>query len=434
MNLFKSNGKSVQAMSEGESLCVQAMFRRPILVLVVLCAMTFCFFCGVLFDISGRQQNVSLTEAENVALNKIMLDQKLAADLTMDELNVKVKKLQEEKWTLRQKLTQVEKEKEKLKKKKACVKEEENGLMHVFSYKPYSRKGNGHGDFKCRLDEWVMGVWEGREYVPRVRLYPKEGFSHIQDGRVITHQDLLKEKSNTELAAQFRYKMYSPEEARECVKGKRMVVIGDSYMRNMFIGLSDLISGNLSDTYDRVWRNHQIDPLQYNGTNLHMISPMYMSFWEHANEHIYFNLTLLRQADLIVAGILVHDIKKEVNERPELATWKIEDWIHLYESYLHRLVEVTKRYKLPLVWVTGPAYKKSQIPAQYQKYQNDERSMKFHVVAYQLMRKHNIPFVDLVHMTKSCTDPGCVGEGHHLSRYASRMKATIVMNYFCGCG
>ena len=295
------------------------LVKRIPVAFIVLCAASVSFLLGVLLT-SYQNSQLSFTESQNMALNKIMIDQKLASETSLKELNNKNNELLE-------RYTQVLAEKKELESKLKKAKKYQSDPLQkskqlcTFSYTPNPKKRSK--DFRCRMDEWVIGEWKSRKYVPKALLYPPEGSSKINTGAVEEIAGLL-------------YKQYSPEEAQSCLKGKKIVVIGDSYMRNLFIGLSDVIVGNLSNAYDRQWRPHRFNPEDYGNTQIDMISPPWMSFWQHSMEHIYFNLTQLRAADLIVVGILVHDIKKDVLDRPEVQKFTETDWINMYLSYLHR--------------------------------------------------------------------------------------------------
>ena len=81
----------------------------------------------------------------------------------------------------------------------------------------------------CDMTRWIHGKFQGDTFIPS----GYTGTASLKPPR-----DL---KSTKQV-----YHWFSKEEAQSCLKNKRVWVIGDSYMRNLFIGLMDVLRGNVA--------------------------------------------------------------------------------------------------------------------------------------------------------------------------------------------
>eukprot|EP01135_Chromosphaera_perkinsii_P001370 Nk52_evm1s165 gene=Nk52_evmTU1s165 len=288
--------------------------------------------------------------------------------------------------------------------------------------------------YLCNLNSYVLGQWNysQKTYTPKYiivpprRLFPSSAVSVPLEGE---------ENRVHELDSSASFHWYTQQETLSCLQNTSVYVIGDSFMKNLFIGLADLIQGNTSDVYYQDLDYLRPDPVLYPEINITSVYRRHFAFWSHADEEIYFQLPILKEADYVIIGILTHDIaKSRITEQfPHLQDREDLDdvsfWRPLYRAHLYRLVQVTKELGVRVLWTSAPSYSTkewtdidphSRIPNQ------------FNVDAFEIMTHHGIPFLDTHFLSTTCTDQSCMGDsGAHKSRYVNRVKAQMVLNHIC---
>mmetsp|Transcript_52729 Transcript_52729/g.120158 ORF Transcript_52729/g.120158 Transcript_52729/m.120158 type:complete len:435 (-) Transcript_52729:12-1316(-) len=270
---------------------------------------------------------------------------------------------------------------------------------------------------------------------------------------------------------------FTPDEAADCLCGLRVLVMGNSYQRNLYVGLSDLVASKLRDDkylgpnfgpacnplsppascwLDASWQRKRGVAIGFMGRHKRI-------FWAPpAPDSIYEFpcpesaaadsggqsegdlacwtdrgvVAAMRSADVIVAS---HEMRAyrftEGRSPPEAAayfTWLVGRWLDFMER------EVTRNGTGPvLVLATPPARRDAEvaaIPAEFQAQERDSEAnpvVRFTLLllAQALARGHH--FVDFWHLTEECALPGCHIGGLHVGRFANRMKAQLVLNKVC---
>ena len=257
------------------------------------------------------------------------------------------------------------------------------------------------------------------------------------------------------------YRLFDARSTMNCLVAEKydhVVVVGDSYMRNLFHGIIDI----MSDTRTEIEGKGQeipdsLQPVRYLGKNsLHL-------------EVLNIRLTYLRQfglwsrlsislpeldtkGTLVLYGSMVHDHKfRQVDfliskheKKKKLANRLIRDkegssrdrYRKLaHNIWMKRLSSLHNFDRATLIWVTSPYYethKLEQVNHQARINQDNDRYFRFNLDGVnKLLLDSRVRFLDAFHLTKACKYENCSKDGAHRSAFVNRMKFQIILNYIC---
>jgi hypothetical protein len=275
--------------------------------------------------------------------------------------------------------------------------------------------------FYCRMDSWILGNWseDGHTYFPDSLRRPSGDVTPVVRGD--------------------GYKILTPTEARECLRGTHLAFLGPSYMRDVFTTLIDLLHD-----YHRVGY-HQMNPPEKNLTLLgsgyeHVEFLNANGFWRdyakiEANIHRFANHTL-------IADELVWDINKATVEAMANDASMAEE---IYFFNLRRFLVLCEKHNIRLIWMTQMSLEHgtgvSTVPVQFRQQQTDAAFQALLDRTIPMLNEFDIPWLDVFHMAGSCvtdpteTDPTqpC-NPSAHSNWYVSAMKMQMVLNHVCrGC-
>eukprot|EP01041_Mallomonas_annulata_P014679 gene14679-31211_t len=226
--------------------------------------------------------------------------------------------------------------------------------------------------------------------------------------------------------------IFSAAEARNCLKGKTIIVTGDSYMKQMFIGLADIILGDPANSeivggrkreavlLDRQRRMKEIEKSLRLYASwgyekcLHLdISCLLTSFQE--------DIVKLTKADAIVVNVLVHHVDLHSKD-PDL----IEKYIKTLESFFSST-------PLKITWCLGPKYDFMKVPEAFKNITLTRPTDKMNraVLDMRPLIHNRIPILDFSTLTGRCQWSNCSVDGGHRARFVNRMKAQILLNNLC---
>ena len=212
--------------------------------------------------------------------------------------------------------------------------------------------------------------------------------------------------------------LFSSKEAITCLTGKKIIITGDSYMIQTYIGLSEII-------FDQ-----PVNKEIMNGKERHLIfqetEKLFISKFGEDNVPVNFLYYHCHLADFSCT----HTAMKEDT------SWKVHDAfivnIGIHYKHIHandtkivqhyglEVEKIFKRTDLKLTWLTGISY-----------HVRNTTSAHFTFLGIDLAKKYKIPLIDIYTMTDACNWKNCTSDGGHKSRFVNRMKAQLLLNNLC---
>ena len=293
-----------------------------------------------------------------------------------------------------------------------------------------SRAEDDVTDSICDLKHWVHGVFKKDVFTP-TRTSTK-AYVPAPAGRDVTQ----------------RYHWFTPEEAGGCLKDKRVWVLGDSYMRNQFIGLTDVLEGNTKNPNEAITKGvpGKRVPIAFLPKHFGDLGRVAISRWNITGTFVggrrfglglYLNdikelLRHIKDEDLVVINALIHDNKRNRVQSAEFkGNMKAAEnhYLKLVEELVNFVVELQPKGRF--VWSTSTSYKEKKVPLQFRKYQMNKRIMDINDKAAQMWWRAGFPVLDVFHLTLACTADSCTKDGSHHNRMVNRAKAHVLLNHVC---
>lgn len=233
-------------------------------------------------------------------------------------------------------------------------------------------------------------------------------------------------------------RLFSSEQARACLAGKSIAVSGDSYTKQLAIGLIEVLTGKLTNSVIRNARKRQraleaalataASDLTPRGINISFpcMKPCYG--WSGRMLQCASCLKATG-ADLVILSTGIHLAEK----------WRSELSTHENATARSLLVaeQVLKETKLVfdsitnLIWGTSPSYNRQKIPEKYKDTMPLSDMEHFYHKTLRLAQDTGIRLADFHEMTRACVWDNCTADGGHRSRFVNRAKAQAVLALVC---
>jgi hypothetical protein len=276
----------------------------------------------------------------------------------------------------------------------------------------------------CRLDSWVLGEWtaDGLTFQPRTLVSPSD------------------EGVRTSLSPSEQYHIYTPAEARDCLRGRPIAFLGPSYLRDMMTVLRDLLHGK---PLRRGWHNVNPDPVDTS-----LLGGGFERLELVTANGLWRGWTKIEEAiprfagETVVADNLVWDVNKAAIEAHHGSR---STAVEVYFLQLRRFLTLCKLHRVNLIWLTQMSIEHgkgiSTAPAIYRNAQTDEVFLALLSRTIPMLEEFDVPWLDVFHMAGNCvtdpteTDPSqpCNASAHS-NWYVSLMKVHMLLNYLCrGC-
>lgn len=253
-------------------------------------------------------------------------------------------------------------------------------------------------------------------------------------------------------------KRFSRAQAAQCLKGKRGIFIGDSFMVETFDGMTDILLGTKEKLSFHSVKHHTVqrvarkrNAMFKNDTDIDLFCDTHkMVVLEQAvapgDKHPPVQ-TLLEQDiekykgyDFIYLSSIIHNMKQSVlSKRYKCREDALKEQ---YREALDRLFAYVKEQGLKVFWVTGNGVNMKHTNVAYKAYQYNKRMLEYEALAVNAALRAGIPFLDQWHLPLGCKGAHCM-EGHrrwksrrtpdgiHYSRDVTRMKGQLLLNYLC---
>ncbi len=227
--------------------------------------------------------------------------------------------------------------------------------------------------------------------------------------------------------------IFSSTEAKKCLSFKRVIITGDSYMKQLFIGLADILLGkklkNDEQITDSTMRAQFVETANYWLAKRQQNDASFPTAKYSCEQHCYgmdssfskkcskcINSYTLKDGNTVaVVGAGVH-IMSRLGKDVNATAREIGEFLNL-----------AKR----TVFVSMPSYELQKVPEPYKEISSVRNSLYDALIPNLAPSNHDHPFLDVYQFTKSCTFHNCSYDGGHRSRYVNRWKAQLLLNTLC---
>eukprot|EP00984_Skeletonema_dohrnii_P031131 scaffold23237_cov136-Skeletonema_dohrnii-CCMP3373.AAC.3 len=233
--------------------------------------------------------------------------------------------------------------------------------------------------------------------------------------------------------------IFSSAEAIECLSSEiqhreiRVILSGDSYMKQLYIGLADiLLSKHISD--DRQMRDSQqrkkvLSTAHYWMKKRHETNATFPFVQYQCEDECYgknaldvcsqcissFSGNTNHSNDVWVVGVGIHTYAR-ANRQVDTAVQNIQQFLN------------TEQQHNRTIYVSPPHFfHREDYPTQSINMERLYRGLLPHVAPENAAH----PFLDVFELTQSCTMENCTYDGGHRSRYVNRWKAQLLLNMLC---
>ena len=255
--------------------------------------------------------------------------------------------------------------------------------------------------------------------------------------------------------------VFSTAEAIEClspIKQKRnisLTIAGDSYTRQLFIGLADILLARPSknETKNHLYRLHMINVsnielasrfnkwrggfpnVQYkcfdecygyglNGFNFSQVCSTCMNEYTSTHDKI----------GVVGAGVhILKDKGDRVREKVEPSdaakNIQIPEAVNATIYELNRFFDMAKQ----TVYISMPSYQIEKVPLEYKSAAQHTFAGRIHesLLPNLAPNVRHHPFVNVFQLTRACNWKNCSYDGGHRSRFVNRWKAQLLLNTLC---
>ncbi len=222
--------------------------------------------------------------------------------------------------------------------------------------------------------------------------------------------------------------IFSSDEAIQCLSSNiqqrdiRVILSGDSYMKQLYIGLTDiLLSKHISndkEIMDNVQRSNMLSTARYWMKRRYETNATFPFVQFRCGEECYGSkildtcsqciTNLSMSSDVWVVGVGIHIYERAKNDH-------VNETVEEIQQFLQR--EEEGHYHRTIIYVSPPAGPMERV---YQGLLPDLAP-----------ENPSHPFLDVYQLTKSCTMENCTYDGSHRSRFVNRWKAQLLLNTLC---
>ena len=234
--------------------------------------------------------------------------------------------------------------------------------------------------------------------------------------------------------------IFSSDEAIQCLSSEiqqrdiRVILSGDSYMKQLYIGLADiLLSKHISDDKemkDNVQRSKILANAQYWMNKRRETNATFPYVQYQCEEDCY------GKKALDICSQCINSFSRN-NSLGDDAVWVVGVGIHTYArvkkqvdvaiQHIQHFLDTEGEHKR-IIYVSPPKYfYRDDYPDQTRNMELVYRGLLPHVAPENTAH----PFLDVYELTKSCTMENCTFDGGHRSRYVNRWKAQLLLNTLC---
>lgn len=221
--------------------------------------------------------------------------------------------------------------------------------------------------------------------------------------------------------------LFSMKDAKQCLANVTLIVLGDSYNMQLFIGLADILLGNPAnlEIQNGTHRNKAVAQAQ---TDLRTLNGIVDVRFPDKERDCYG----AKQPFSEYCGTYIQNFRNNNLHKPIVPV--VGAGMQIFRSYGDDANATIEEYKklfantTEVIFNSPPSYQKSKIPIQYQF--NHKGSAKYYWEFVPHISSYEIRFLDFFQLTQSCTMENCTPG----SRFVNRWKAQLLLNTICSYG
>jgi hypothetical protein len=264
--------------------------------------------------------------------------------------------------------------------------------------------------------------------------------------------------------------VFSSMEARRCLsyapsgdrsRRRRLLITGDSYTRQLFIGIHDIVMAQPSN-------EEILDGSQRRRMTLDIREKLVQRFVESSNPKKGSNPSTFPEIDFVcfdecygsnmtrsfalACSSCLKKLRyiKKVKGKISRKLNAVENvivvgvGIHLVNAFSRNAGKareelelfMNKTSNLPIVLVSMPSFDKNKVPLEH-RHAADRLSAAsrgprpMYEGFLEMAARHEVPVLDFFQLTRSCVAKNCSYDGGHRSRYVNRWKAQLLLNLLC---
>ena len=229
------------------------------------------------------------------------------------------------------------------------------------------------------------------------------------------------------------FHLFSAKEAQTCLWKRSVLIAGDSYMKQLYIGLADILLGDPSNNeiHGGAQRGVVAELIRKRlsstfGSNMDIrfiFSSCYLKDLSCFKVAIKSNKSFLKKADALVINCLIHHAEVHKHENETMGI----NYMQQLRNLFHDMISD----RIPVTWATGPSYENSKVPLKYVNSTKHRSTIELNALTMTLAKEYNIPLLDFYTITGKCWWNNCTADGGHRSRFVNRMKAQMLLNNLC---
>ena len=227
--------------------------------------------------------------------------------------------------------------------------------------------------------------------------------------------------------------IFSSNEAKECLSLKRIIISGDSYNRQLFIGLADVLLSkyikNGTEILNSTIRNKATEIANAVLEKRHKTDPTFPHVQFGCNQECYGNPLPFSDA----CSKCINEYTKDDN-----AVAVVGAGIHLTKNKALRegrsTVEEMNKFldqAKKVIWVSMPSYQLGKVPGKFREHHVGHGRIYDEMLPTLAPLNPKQPFLDVFQLTDSCIAANCSYDGGHRSRFVNRFKAQLLLNTLC---
>lgn len=234
--------------------------------------------------------------------------------------------------------------------------------------------------------------------------------------------------------------LYSVEEARHCLRGRTVHFSGDSYERQLFIAMSDLLTNSTDkrEVGTGPARFHEVAKMNDKLRGMPGLQGVQFVCRDQSQCYGIGNdaldncaeclASMSSKPDARVVGTTIHLFKKD-------GTYDEKSEREVRQAIQDFLVKVPS-----VIWTTGPSYSKKDIPAQYREKMPLDKTTQLYLEmtkkkgtlrTTRRWHEDGIPYLDFFEMTHSCHWDNCTTDGGHRARFVNWVKIQMLLSKLC---
>jgi len=231
--------------------------------------------------------------------------------------------------------------------------------------------------------------------------------------------------------------IFSSNEAIECLSSKRIIISGDSYNKQLFVGLADILLSkhiqNGKEILDSTYRNTVTALTNSVLAKRYKNDPNFPNVQYKCERQCYGNYATRPFNE--VCAECINSYTEDDNTIAVVGAGihlpggitGVKDRVRMISSFLDRSNRT--------IYVPMPHSLVEMVPTKYHAGAPSKNAMKEEVYNELLPNLAPVnpkqPFLDTYQMTRSCTFSNCTFDGGHKSRFVNRMKAQLLLNTLC---